>query len=159
EEVAAGESVAFAEDLVDLGDEAVYAIGGEGGGLCGFAAEVGRGERVAGENAGDYGIDDPAVVGGGLGDVCVGGYGGDGGDADVFALAFIGAEEEGFVADDFAADGAAELVVVEGVLLDGFRVEEVAGVEGVVAEEFVDAAVEVVGAGAGDEVDDGAGIA
>ena len=84
------------------------------------------------------------------------------------ADAFIGEEEECFVFEDGAADGAAELVFAQlglagrdgvGGGSDVDDVEVVARVEEVVAEELEDGAVELVGAGAGDGVDDAAGFA
>jgi hypothetical protein len=71
------------------------------------------------------------------------------------AAVFVGEEEEQFVALDGAAEGAAEVVVA--VFAAGG--EEVAGVEFIVAEEFEEGAVKVVGAGFGDDVDLGAAVA
>ena len=56
---------------------------------------------------------------------------------------------------DGAADGASEFVADEGrnaAMVEADFVEVVAGVERGVAEEFEHAAVQVVGAGAGDDV-------
>ena len=63
----------------------------------------------------------------------------------------VAEEEEGAVARERSAERAAELVAVEVGLVVG--VEEVARVERVVAVELVDAAVELVGARLGQDVD------
>jgi hypothetical protein len=76
-------------------------------------------------------------------------------------VAFIGEEEEGLVApvvevrnEDGAADSDTELILPQRI----DRGEEVIpGVEGRVAEELPDGAVELVGAALGDDVDDAAG--
>ena len=57
-------------------------------------------------------------------------------EAAVFALPFIGKEEESLVLDYGTAQRAAELVVVERILRNGGAVKEVARVEGAVAKEF-----------------------
>ena len=65
--------------------------------------------------------------------------------------ALIVEEEESLVAQNGSADGSAELILPDRAL---DRVEGVARVELVVAQEFVRAAVERVGAGLGDDVYD-----
>ena len=77
-------------------------------------------------------------------------------DAEMLAHPFVVGEDEELVFDDGRAEAIAELVALERL---GFGREEVAGVEGVVAEEFVDAAVDLVGAGLGGDVDDAGGVA
>ena len=69
--------------------------------------------------------------------------------------ALIAAEEEQLVLDDGAADDAAELIALQRVAVGG---EIVLGVEVVVAEEVEDRAVEGIGSGARDDVDDRAGM-
>src|SRR5262249_14907271 len=72
------------------------------------------------------------------------------------AASLVRSKEEGAVALDRAAKGAAELVLVKSRLGD---VEVALRVQGIVSEEFVDIAVKVVGAGLGDNVYNSAGIA
>src|SRR6185312_8322992 len=69
--------------------------------------------------------------------------------------ALVSREGEELVAEDGAAEGATELVLMQGVRNGG---EEVAGVDVVVAEELERVAVEAVGTGAGDGVDLAAGV-
>ena len=76
---------------------------------------------------------------------------GDVGDAEVLAVAFVVGEEEELVVPDGAAERGAEVVALE--LGDAGLVEVVAGVEEAVAEELVGGAVELVGAGGGDDGD------
>ena len=71
--------------------------------------------------------------------------------AEALPQPLVAHEEERAVAAHRAAEGEPELVAAEVRLLHG--VEVVAGVEGVVAVELVDAAVEGVGAGLRDDVD------
>ena len=72
-------------------------------------------------------------------------------------MALVVAEEERLVLEHRAAEGAAELVLLEVRLgAAGAVVEEVVGVEGVVAEELEGAAVELVGARLDLQVDDAA---
>src|SRR5204862_1446623 len=78
---------------------------------------------------------------------------------DRFPLAFIIGEEKGLVFHDGAAQGSAELVVVERSLGLAGYVEVVAGIQCAIAEVFCRAAVKGVGAALGDNVDDRAGIA
>jgi hypothetical protein len=75
-------------------------------------------------------------------------------------LAFVATEEEGSILatvdmgdGERAAEGATELVALEGLSLDG---EEVAGVERVIADEFEEIAVELIGAGLGGGVEEAA---
>ena len=70
------------------------------------------------------------------------------------AVALVVDEEEGVVLPEGTAEGAAELILAILALLD--RVEVVAGVEEVVAEELKGRAVEGVGAGLGGDEDGGA---
>ncbi len=65
--------------------------------------------------------------------------------------AFVVAEEESRILLDRTAEGKAILVALEGRLLA--RVEEVLGVERVVAQELKDRAVKIVGAGLDRNVD------
>ena len=69
--------------------------------------------------------------------------------------ALIPAEEENPVLGDRAADGAAELVAPQRVLRQR---EGVLGIEAAVADELEEAAVDIVGARLGDDVDDGGGV-
>ena len=82
------------------------------------------------------------------------------------AEAFVVEEEEELVLEDGAAEVHAELVAVEGGLLegndvagvaDGGGLEEAGGVEVGVADELVDRGVELVGSACGGDVDGGAG--
>src|SRR5690242_10635133 len=77
------------------------------------------------------------------------------------ALPLIGSREEEVILPDGASQGSAKLIKpqLSGFCVDvriaGGLAEEVVGIELVVAEKLVDAAVEGVGAGLGDDVDDG----
>ena len=136
-------------------------------------AESGGGNGVVGEGLiGVGGVaddDEIALAGEESGEVAAAlGVGEDAGGKGVGALADVrileAAEEEGFVFEDGSTEGAAVLVAFETVVGaatgDGVKGgEKVAGVETVVAEEPVGAAVEVIGAGAGGDVDDAAGAA
>src|SRR5215472_4079785 len=75
----------------------------------------------------------------------------------MFAKALIVDKEEGLVFANRYAEGAAEIVTLQGgdTLAVGV-VEPGVGVHHGVSEELVSAAVELVGAGARDDVDDGA---
>ena len=140
------EQIVAGGDLVDLGDV-----------LAGVAIAEERavGQRHEGEDFGDGGID-VDVAGAEAAEAGVGGEGvDDGGGGEEFADAFVVGEPEGFVFDDGATGGGAELVAAEEGA--GGGVEEVAGVEGGVAVEVEEGAVEVVGAGAGDGVEDATG--
>ena len=76
------------------------------------------------------------------------------------AAHFLGEEEEGVIPPDGAADGAAEVVVAQRGNRNVVAVVEIGvGVEHIVAEELVEVPVELVGAGAGDDVDLPAGAA
>ena len=88
-----------------------------------------------------------------------GGHGGLGGDGLADALAFIAEEEEGLIPQDGTANGGAEGVLFEGGLFDAGRGEVGAGVGVLVADKLVGGAVELVGAGLGDDVDLAAGHA
>src|SRR4029077_3596440 len=77
---------------------------------------------------------------------------------------FVGQEEEYFVLNDGAAEVCAEIIALEGslgqqrarcVLAD---IEEVSGIEIVIAEEFKQFAVVFIRPGTGGQVDDGAGV-
>ncbi len=67
----------------------------------------------------------------------------------VLAESFVIAEHEGLVLLDRAAQRDAELVALKA--RNGIRVEEVAGVEVVVAQEFVERSVQLIGSGLGDD--------
>src|SRR5882757_371024 len=69
----------------------------------------------------------------------------------------IVAEEEGAIADDRPADASAKLVLTPTGFWDGLSEFVGTGVEDVVAEELICRAVQSVGAGFGDDVDDGSG--
>lgn len=68
---------------------------------------------------------------------------------EVLTEFFVIGEEEGFVLLDRRADGTTKLIAFEAG--NGGSVEEVARVKGIVAEEFVDGAVELVGSGLSDD--------
>src|SRR5580704_8723404 len=74
------------------------------------------------------------------------------------ATPLIGAKEEGLVFLDRAANGAAELVLPE-FWFRGLEKRKRMGVQDIVAEEFVEAAMNRVRAGFGYHVDDGARVA
>src|SRR5262245_47366622 len=74
------------------------------------------------------------------------------------AQAFVREEKESLVLDDRAANMTAELVAFEGRRLTRGKVEEVAGVERVVAQKLEHLAVEFAGAGASRDVDHRAGV-
>src|SRR5688572_25207928 len=85
---------------------------------------------------------------------------------DVTAIAFIVDEKECLVAavvdlwdEDGAAEAETKLIEPEGRECCALRVEETPGIHGGVAEELESAAMDLVGPGLGDNVDDGAGIA
>src|SRR5207302_1594232 len=63
----------------------------------------------------------------------------------VLALPFIGDEEEGFVLPNGPAERSAELVIVEPVLRVGRSIKEVASIKVLIADEFEEIAVPVVG--------------
>src|SRR5207245_2550034 len=70
------------------------------------------------------------------------------------AASFIVEEEERSILLDWPANGGAEVVPAHWSYLDaGLIIKEVVGIELVVAQEIIGAAVEVVRARAGDEVD------
>src|ERR1700679_2058614 len=71
------------------------------------------------------------------------------------AEAFIVEVEEGLVAEDGAADAGSILVLAQFGLGSGV-LEEITAVEDIVAEVLVDGAVELVGSGSSDDVDDAA---
>ena len=68
-------------------------------------------------------------------------------------------EEEGLVLDDGAAEGPAKLIVVEWILRQRGVVEEVPGVQRIVAEKFGYGAVILIGAALGYDIHHGAGAA
>ena len=72
-------------------------------------------------------------------------------------LALVGRQEERVGGDDGAAERSAELVPLEAMRLRRRELEEVPGVERLVPEELVGGTMEPVAAGAGHQVDDGAG--
>jgi len=147
-----GVGVAVAELMLFRSEPVEFAEPGAAGEGFGDAAAIEEGDVGGGGGVGE-GIDGEDVAHDGGGAVAFGlGEGGlgDGGVGGALEHPFaVGGEEEA-VADDGAGEEAAELVLAEG---GSFGVEGVAGVEGVVAEEFVEAAVELVAAAGGDEVD------
>ena len=73
---------------------------------------------------------------------------------DPFALLLEGDEEVSLVPDDGTAEAAAVGLAAEGRLLDSGCLGQIGlGVDGVVAQEEVDPALELVGAGLGEDVD------
>ena len=143
----------------DGGLEVVGAPGGDGGGEAG---EGGGGEGVdLGER--DFGVGGVDCAGEGVDDgdgedsltVIEAGHGVEVDEALGLADTFVIDEEEEFVFDERAAEGCAELVAVEGGFAGG-GLEVAGGVEVGIAEEFEDGAVELIGAGAHDGVDDAA---
>ena len=78
------------------------------------------------------------------------------GNAFTDAIAFIGAEDEGFVFFDGAAESGAKLILL---VIGNDGIEEAFGVEDFIAEEFVEVAVNLIGSGFGDDVDDRARVA
>ncbi len=81
------------------------------------------------------------------------------GDREAGALAesFVGAEAEVLVAADAAAKGTPILLpTVVGLGVAGVLIDLVDGLDGLAAKETVQAAVEVVAAGLGDDVEGGA---
>ena len=83
-----------------------------------------------------------------------GGNGRDAGDADRLLLALVAAEEEEAIAQKWRPKHAPVLVAAILGLACGRAGEEVARVQCLVAEELVEAAVQVVRSGAGGEIDD-----
>src|SRR5580700_3102157 len=79
-----------------------------------------------------------------------------GGLVQVLAEAFVIGKHESFVVVQRAADGGAELVALE--RWSGAWIEEIGGVEGVVAEKFIRGAVPLVAAGLRDDNDLSAGV-
>src|SRR5579864_6000767 len=80
--------------------------------------------------------------------------------ADALALAetLVIAKNVDFILPNGAAGRAAELVAAELCFFEAVGVfKKIRGVESAVAEKFVDAAVELIGSGAGDGVDDSSG--
>ena len=182
--VVEGDLVFGGEVIVQLKDVLV-GVGGGGGGEDEVATgtdEVGDGvvldqrrhaavDAVSGnDTAGKRGVrcDVARLSGGGeAGEITATlGEGGDDPGIDgslAQALVFLAEEEEelGFVGiellgdEDGTAEIPAEVVEAKFLLLDGV---EGTGVEGVVADEFVGAAVEGAGAGFEGEVNDGAGV-
>jgi len=75
------------------------------------------------------------------------------------ALRFVTQKEKCLVLANGSADAAAELVLAEGRDGSGGGVKEILGVENIVADEFEQAAMEVVRSGFADDVDDGSGLA
>ncbi len=115
------------------------------------AAEIGGARRRSGPEI-EQRLD--AGSGGGAGG-CVGDEGG-GGLVQMLAKAFIVGEEESLVGSERTASGGAELVALE--RRSGALVEEVGGVEGVVAQEFKGSAMPLVAAGLRDDDDLAAGM-
>ncbi len=140
-----------AGELVGL-DGAGRRAGGDGGGdaLCG-------GLRTDGEEVHDLCPGRTGRAGGEEGALRLGGDVAGEEDGLLLAKALVAEKEEGLVLEEGAAECAAEVVTIELVLARGFAIEEVAGVEVVVAEVVEGLAVDLVGAGAGGDVDDGAG--
>ena len=171
--VAHGEGLCARDLVIDLGDETVDVVlvvnpADQGAGHA--VRSCGRGEFI--EDCGQCGIGgnrssaDKASLGDGLGIGDLGWRGNQEGKVrgHALALAFVGSEEKRFVLDDGPAEREAELVVAECALADVVSrlidgaVEEVAGVEQIVAHEREDGAMKLVGAGPGDDVDHGSGV-
>ncbi len=74
----------------------------------------------------------------------------------MLAKTFVVGEEESLVGSERTACGSAELVALE--RRSGALVEEIGGIEGVVAEEFKDGAVPLIAAGLRDDDDLAAGM-
>ena len=72
--------------------------------------------------------------------------------------AFVSEKEKRLVFPDGTAEIRAKIISLERVLHHSHRIEEVACIEGAVAEEFKGFAVVLIGAGARGHVHDGAGI-
>ena len=72
------------------------------------------------------------------------------------AAAFIRGEEKCSVFLNGTAKGPAKLVLL---IVRGGRIEKASGIQRLIAEKLIGAAVPVVGAGFGDNIDDGAGVA
>ena len=73
--------------------------------------------------------------------------------------AFVGPENEQLIVKDRATCGAAELILAERALdAAGKVVKEVVGVGLLVVQVFVDFAMELIGAGLGDDIDGGGAI-
>ena len=73
--------------------------------------------------------------------------------------AFVGPENEQLVVKDRTACGGAELILAERALDAAVQVvEEIVGVGLLVVQVFVDFAVELIGAGLGDDIDGGGAI-
>src|SRR5262245_12400231 len=70
---------------------------------------------------------------------------------------FVGDEEKGLVPDDRAAKIAAKKIALEWRRMTRRELEEVAGIQRVIAEEFEQLAMKSVGTGASCDVNDGAG--
>ena len=78
-------------------------------------------------------------------------------DTGAFAQALVGEETEVLVFADGSADGAAVLLTaVVGLGLSGLFADGVVGLQGLGAEEAVEGAVKLIGAGFGDDVESGA---
>ena len=147
-----GEGIFLAEDVVEAECAEIFADGLERAAEnFGDAVEIGSA----------CGSDGPEIQewlhagdGGGAG----GGIGNEGGArlVEILAEAFVVAEDEGAVASDRAAGGGAELIALK--RRSGALVEEVGSVERVVAEEFVNRAVEIIGAGLRGDDDLPAGV-
>lgn len=129
------------DDVQGRGDEAagVYLVAGERS-LGDGVVELRNGGALA-EVAGEHG------GGGDIGD----GVGWGGADSGLLRAA----EEKYLVMDERTADGAAELVALQGILCGA---EVAFSVDGTVAEELKGGSVNLVGAGLGDGIDDGAGV-
>ena len=133
--------MAVVEAVVDAGHAAVLiaALGGGGN----EAVDVGVGPRGVAD-----GVEADETAEGGGGAFAESGAGHEAigaGDAEALEETFVVGEEERFVAADGATEIGAELVEAEGG--GAGAVEGAAGVEGAIAEEFKNGAVEFVGAG------------
>ena len=80
------------------------------------------------------------------------------GKATILTLPLVGHVKEGRIFHDRAAERTAKLVIVKRILRHRAAVEKISGVQRVVAKIFERAAVDLVCAGLGDDVDDGARI-
>ena len=84
---------------------------------------------------------------------------GDAGDTSLPPKALIVQKKESAVLHNRAAQRASKLVQMQARFGERCLVKEVAGVEHIVAEEFIHRSMQLVGARLGDQVDHGAGVA
>src|SRR5262249_14988396 len=168
--VAAGEEIVGVEAVVDLDDRAVNTVGKRSSqsGVCAGTVSVAIGVRVSrlrpgvqGKKFRSDGVDvaGTADIGCGGGKVSGGRYAGWTRLLPVFTHAFVIDEEKCFVFYDGAAQGTAELIVVERLLGFGNLIEVIARVQVRVAKELQGGAVQRIRTALGDNVNDAAGAA